>query len=99
MAGAPSQITRSVNADRTRRPAAFYAAQHRRRHVPPAGNKGREPPGGAADYEEMDVIRARHNRNAGVEVALVPARQIAVIDLAVAVLKGKLAEQVARIEV
>src|SRR6516225_9897292 len=99
MAGASSQIARSVNAGRTRRPAAFYAPQHRRRHVPPTWNEGREPAGGAADDEKMDVIRARHNRNAGVEVALVPARQIAVVNLAVAVLEGELAKQIARIQV
>src|SRR3954469_12620664 len=34
---------------------------HRRVHVPPTRDEGGEPPGMAADHEQVNVVRARHD--------------------------------------
>src|SRR5574341_768792 len=95
-----SEVAGTVDAARAglRRPAAaFDFAQHGRAHVAPARDEGREAPGLAADDEQVDVLRARHDRDVRVELALVPDREAAVVDLAVAVVEGELAELVARV--
>src|SRR3546814_14512050 len=66
----------------------FRSAQHRARHVAPSRNEGGETARLAADTEQVDVVRARHRRNRGVELAPVPFGQAAIVDLAVAVLEG-----------
>src|SRR5215469_17862559 len=80
-----SQIARAVDADRAGGAAAFDAAEHRCGHVAPAGDEGGETAGGAADHKEVDVVGAGHDRDARFQLALVPARQVAVVDPAVAV--------------
>ena len=61
-----SQIARAVDADRRRalplRPSMLRSTGDG--HMAPAGDKGREPAGGAADHEQVDVVRARHDRDA-----------------------------------
>src|ERR1700716_3614449 len=95
-----SQIAGAVDADgRAVAAASFDAAQDRRRHVAPARDKGRETSGRAADHEQMDVIGARHDRDARLQFALVPARQVAVVDPAVTVVEGEPAEQIPRVHV
>ncbi len=47
----------------------------------------------------MDVIRAGYDRHARVELALVPARQVAVVDPAVAVIESQPAEQIPGVHV
>ena len=36
-------------------------------HMAPAGDEGREAAGLAAYHEQMDVVGARHDRDAGIE--------------------------------
>src|SRR5438874_13101084 len=95
-----SQIARAVDADgRAIAAASFDAAQDRRRHVAPARDKGRETSGRAADDKQVDVVGARHDRDARLQFALVPARQVAVVDPAVTVVEGELAGQVPGVHV
>src|SRR5436305_12288038 len=95
-----SQIAGAVDADgRAVAAASFDAAQDRRRHVAPARDKGRETPGRAADDKEMDVVGARHDRDTRLQFALVPARQVAAVDAAVAMVEAQLAEQIPGVHV
>src|SRR3984957_8104492 len=71
--------------------------EHRRAHVTPTGNEGRETSGVSAHDEQVDVVGGGHDRDAGVGIALQPLRKVAVIDLAVAVVAGDQAERVAGI--
>ena len=59
--------------------------------------KAENRPACAADDEQVDVVRARHDGNAAVRVALVPFRQVAVVDPAVAVVPGDSAEGIAAV--
>src|SRR5690349_5863792 len=89
-----SEIAGAVDTDRGFRPTGgFDAAQYRRRHVAPAGDERGKPAGLAADHKEVDVVGARHDRDPRVGLALVPFRQIAVVDLAVALFEADLRKQ------
>src|SRR5216683_4023878 len=87
------EVAGSVDADRRRAGAdlidGFDAAQHRGGHVAPAGDEGGKPAGLAADHEEVDVVGARHDRNPRPRLALVPFRQVAIVDLSVALIEGE----------
>src|SRR5688500_239902 len=65
--------------DASRRAGASFSdlTQDRRGHVAPPRDEGREASRLAADHEEVDVLRARHDRDARLRVALVPDRQVA----------------------
>src|SRR5262249_13434291 len=70
------QKTRAIDADRRLGlGGGFDAAQHRRGHVAPAGNKGGEPSGVATDHEKVDVVGAGHDRDACLGLAPIPSRQ------------------------
>src|SRR5262245_28225185 len=61
-------------------------SEHRRTHVAPSGNEGGKTSSVSTNDKEMDPVRALDHRNAAVRVALVPLREIAIVDLAVAVI-------------
>ena len=61
---------------------------------PQPGMKAEKRPAVAARDEQVDVVGARHDRDPRVGLAPVPDRQVAVVDLAVAVLERELAEPV-----
>src|SRR6202011_5984655 len=91
-----SDVAGAVDADRRLASAialdGFDIAQYRRGHMTPAGDEGGETAGPAADDKEVDVVGARHDRNARPRLALVPFRQVAIVDLAVAFAEGELGE-------
>src|ERR1700735_351136 len=95
--GAPSlQLAHAVSAFVVRDCCGFCdGLQHRRTHVAPPRDKGREAPCIPADDEEMNPIRRFHNRNAAIRIALVPFREIPIVDLAVAVVTRDRAKAVA----
>src|SRR5437763_16851606 len=95
MSFSDSRITGAVDADRRAvARAVLDMAQHRRRHVAPSWDEGGKPPRRAADDKQVNVIGARHDRDARIQFALVPARQVAVVDAAVAVVESQLSEQI-----
>src|SRR5215813_8658464 len=90
-----SEIAGAVDARRPLdRRRAVDAAENGTAHVTPAGDEGREAAGLAARDEQVDVVGARHDGDARVELALVPDREIAVVDSTVPVLERESAEPV-----
>src|SRR5919197_208256 len=78
----PLDGARAVRAQRAaRRVPSVERSQHGRAHVAPARDEGREAAGVPARDEEVDVVGARDDGDAGIEVAPVPDRQGAVVHL------------------
>src|SRR5262245_49491334 len=95
-ASSGSELAGPVDADRSLdRRRAVDAAKDGAAHVAPAGDEGGEASSLAARDEQVDLVGTGHDGDPRVELALVPDRQVAVVDPAVPVLEGERAEAVA----